>query len=55
MHLKNFRRNIRIVLLNEAGQEVKGYKLYQCRVSEYQALPELDANGDVFAIESLKL
>jgi phage tail-like protein len=55
MHLKNFRRDIRIVLLNEAAQEVKGYKVYRCWVSEYQALPELDANGDAVAIESLKL
>jgi phage tail-like protein len=55
MHLKNFRKDIRIVLLNEAGQEVKGYKVYRCWVSEYQALPELDANTDAVAIESLKL
>jgi phage tail-like protein len=55
MHLKNFRKDIRIVLCNEAGQHVLAYKVYRCWVSEYQALPELDANTDAVAIESIKL
>ena len=55
MHLKNFRKDIRIVLLNEAGQPAKGYKVYRCWVSEYQALPELDANTDSVAFETIML
>ncbi|MDX1622280.1 MAG: phage tail protein [Nitriliruptorales bacterium] len=43
--LKDFRKNLILELLNEAGQVVLAYHLYRCWVSEYQALPELDANG----------
>ena len=43
--LRNFRRDIIIELLNEEGRVAKAYKVYRCWVSEYQALPELDANG----------
>ena len=31
----------------------KAYKVYRCWVSEYQALPELDANAHVIAIEHM--
>jgi phage tail-like protein len=55
MWLRNFRRDIRIVMLNEAGQPVKGYNVYRCWVSEYQALPELDAGGEAVAIEHIQL
>lgn len=53
--LKDFRRDILLDLYNEAGQVVKTYKIYRCWVSEYQALPELDANANAVAIESIKL
>ncbi len=53
--LKNFRRNIQIELLNEAAQIAKVYNVFQCWVSEYTALPELDANGTSVAIESMVL
>ena len=53
--LKDLRRDIAIVLLNEAGQPVYRYKLYRCWVSEYQALPDLDAGGNAVAIETMKL
>lgn len=53
--LKNLRKDIRLVLLNEAGQEVIGYKIHRCWVSEYQALPDLDAGGNAVAIEHIKL
>jgi phage tail-like protein len=42
-------------LLNEQGMVVMAYKLYRCWVSEYQALPELDANSPRVAIRSIKL
>jgi phage tail-like protein len=48
-------KDIRIELLNEAGQVVTAYKVYRCWVSEYQALPALDADGNAVAIEHLKL
>ncbi len=53
--LKNFRKDIIIELLNEQGVVVKAYKIYRCWVSEYQALPELDANANAVAIESMVL
>jgi phage tail-like protein len=53
--LKNFRRDIIIELLNEQGRVAKAYKVYRCWVSEYQALPELDANGHAIAIEHMVL
>lgn len=53
--LKDFRKNIIIKLLNEEGVVVKAYNVYNCWVSEYQALPELDANTNAVAIEFLKL
>lgn len=55
MSLKNFRKNIIINLLNEQGKVVKAFKVYRCWVSEYQVLPELDANGEAVAIESIVL
>lgn len=53
--LKHFRKNITIQLLNGQGQVVKAYNVRNCWVSEYQALPELDANGNAVAIEMMVL
>lgn len=53
LSLKGFRRDITIELHNEAGQVAKAYKVFRCWVSEYQALPELDANGAAIAIEKI--
>jgi len=53
--LKDFRKDIIIDLFNEAGQKVISYKIYRCWVSEYQALPDLDANANAVAIQTIKL
>jgi phage tail-like protein len=53
--LKNFRKDVVVDLFNEAGQKVLSYKLFRCWVSEYQALPALDAATAAIAIESIKL
>ena len=53
--LKDFRKDIIIELYNEAGQKALAYKVYRCWVSEYTALPELDASANAVAIQSLKL
>ncbi len=53
--LKDFRKDVIVELYNEAGQLVIAYKLYRCWVSEYQALPDLDANANAVAIQHLKL
>ncbi len=53
--LKDFRKDVIIEVYNEAGQLALAYKVYNCWVSEYQALPELDANANAIAIQTLKL
>ncbi len=53
--LKDFRKDITIDVYNEAGQLVLAYNVYRCWVSEYQALPELDANANAVAIQTIKL
>jgi phage tail-like protein len=55
MSLRSFRKDLRIELMNEAGQVAIAYNVYRCWVSQYQALPELDANGACVAIESIRL
>ncbi len=55
MSLKNYRKDIIIQLLNQQGTVVKAYKVYRCWVSEYQALPELNANSPAVAIERITL
>jgi len=53
--LKDFRKDIIIELYNEAGQLALAYKVFRCWVSEFQALPDLDANANAVAIQHLKL
>jgi phage tail-like protein len=53
--LLDFRKDITIEVYNEAGQLVLAYNIFRCWVSEYQALPELDANANAVAIESMVL
>jgi phage tail-like protein len=53
--LKDFRKDVILELYNEAGQLAIAYKLYRCWVSEFQALPELDASANAIAIQTLKL
>lgn len=53
--LKDFRKDVIIDVFNEAGQKVLSYHVFRCWVSEYQALPDLDANANAVAIQHLKL
>ena len=53
--LKNLRKEVRIDLLNEAGQPVYRFFVHACWVSEYQALPDLDAGANAIAIEHIRL
>src|SRR5690242_950593 len=53
--LKDFRKDILIELYNEAGQVVISYNVYRCWVSEYQAVPDLDANANAVVIQHIKL
>jgi len=53
--LKDFRKDIIIELMNEAGQVAIAYKVYRCWVSEFTALPELDASTNAVAIQNIQL
>jgi phage tail-like protein len=53
--LKDFRKDLIVELYNEAGQLAMAFKVYRCWVSEYQALPDLDANANAVAIARIKL
>ena len=53
--LQDFRKDIIIELMNESGQTVQSYRIFRCWVSEFQALPDLDANANAVAIQSIKL
>jgi phage tail-like protein len=53
--LKDFRKDLILEVYNEAGQPVISYKIYRCWVSEFQAMPDLDANANAVAIQHLKL
>jgi phage tail-like protein len=53
--LKDFRKDIILEVYNEAGQVALAYKVFRCWVSEFQALPDLDANANAVAIQTIKL
>jgi phage tail-like protein len=53
--LKDFRKDLILDMFNEAGQKVVSYKIYRAWVVEFQAMPDLDANANAVAIQSLKL
>ena len=53
--LKNLRKELRIELLNEAGQAVHRYILHNCWVSEFQATSDLDGGGNAVVIEHIKM
>jgi len=54
--LADFRKDIIVEVYNEAGQLALAYKVFRCWPSEYNALPDLDANATAaIAIQTLKL
>lgn len=53
--LADFRKDVIIDFYNEAGQLAISYTVFRCWVSEYQALPDLDANANAVAIQHIKL
>ena len=53
--LKDFRKDLLIEVYNEAGQLVLAYMVFRAWVSEFQAIPDLDANANAVAIQTLKL
>jgi phage tail-like protein len=53
--LADFRKDVILDVFNEAGQKAISYLIRRAWVSEYQALPDLDANANAVAIQTLKL
>ena len=53
--LKDFRKDLTLEVFNESGQLAIAYHIFRCWVSEYQSLPDLDANANAVAIQHLKL
>jgi phage tail-like protein len=51
----DIKRNLILEVFNEAGRLAAAFKVYGCWVSEFQALPELDANANAIAIQTVKL
>ena len=51
--LKNYKRNLMIKVNNLQGVPVRVYKVFRCWVSEYTALPEVDANANAVMMESI--
>lgn len=55
MSLLSFRKDVTLDVFNLQGKKVLSYKVHRCWVSSYQALPELDANGNAVMIQSITL
>jgi phage tail-like protein len=55
MSLATFRKDISIEVFNAQGSKVLAYNVFRCWVSEYQALPQLDASGNAVMISTIKL
>ncbi len=53
--LKDFRKDMILEVYNEAGQLAISYHIYRCWVSEFQAVPDFDANANAVAIQHIKL
>jgi phage tail-like protein len=53
--LKDFRKDIELELVNEAGRVLLSYRIFRCWVSEFQALPDLDANSNAIVFEHVVL
>lgn len=55
MDLDGYKKELTLEMMNERGQVAFRYFLHACWVSEFTALPDLDANANAVAIENMKL
>jgi phage tail-like protein len=51
----DFRKDIDIEIFNLNNERVKAYRVYQCWVSKYVAVPDLDANSADVMIQTITL
>ena len=55
LSLRDLRRDLTIEQRDETGQTVLAVHLVRCWVSDFQALPDLDASAKTVAIQMMKL
>ena len=55
MDLANYKKELTLEVLNEKGHVAKRFFLHNCWVSEFTAVPDLDANANAVAIETIKI
>jgi phage tail-like protein len=55
MDLVNYKKELTLEVMNEKGHVAKRYFLHRCWVSEFTAVPDLDANANAVAIENIKI
>ena len=55
MDLDGYKKELTLEVMNERGQVAYRYFLHACWVSEYTAIPDLDANANAVAIEMMKV
>ena len=55
MDLVNYKKQLTLEIMNERGHVAKRYFLSGCWVSEFTAVPDLDANANAVAIEMIKI
>jgi phage tail-like protein len=55
MDLANYKKELVLEVLNEKGHVALRYFLHDCWVSEFTAVPALDANANAVAVEMIKL
>ena len=53
--LVNYKKELTLEVMNEKGQAAMRYFLHGCWVSEFTAVPALDAQANAIAVEVLKL
>lgn len=53
--LQDFRRDIVIDVYDDGGQKVLSYQVFNCWVSEYQPVSDLDANANAVSIQHIRL
>lgn len=55
MDLADYKKELTLEVLNEKGHVALRYHLHDCWVSDYTAVPALDASANAVAIESMKI
>jgi phage tail-like protein len=55
MDLVGYKKDCTLEVMNEKGHVAQRYFLHHCWVSEFTAVPDLDANANAIAIEMIKI